>query len=105
ETPSFRQLEIVVLSPWWETWWAFVIYIILIGLAIFFVRKLIISMWTLRHEVMVEKKLADVKMRFFTNVSHELRTPLTLILSPAEHLIKENKFDERSQEYLRLIDR
>lgn len=103
--PSIRRLEILIHPPWWKTWWAYCLYVLVIALLLYAVNRFAQSMWMLKQKVILEKRLAAVKMRFFTNISHELRTPLTLILSPTAQLIKERKLDEHSMGYLQIIDK
>ncbi|PRD46497.1 hybrid sensor histidine kinase/response regulator transcription factor [Sphingobacterium haloxyli] len=100
----FRRLSIVILSPWWTTWWAYSLYLCLTILILVIVRHFVKSMWLLKQRVMIEQKMAEVKMRFFTNISHELRTPLTLILSPVEQLLKSTQLDEETRQYTQLIN-
>ncbi len=88
--PEERQLKIRVLPPPWRSWWAYVIYfIILFALALGFYRFI-----KLRHKLQLEKivnqqqaELHEVKLRFFTNITHEFRTPLTLIIAPLSDLL------------------
>ncbi|MFC5411935.1 ATP-binding protein [Larkinella bovis] len=98
-----RRLSITILPPWWATWWAYVIYgLLLIGLVYVFLRiyrnrlQLRQSVEIKQREVEIRRKEAEqlkvvdeMKTRFFTNITHEFRTPLTLILSPMESLIRE----------------
>ena len=83
-----RELQIVVHAPWWKTTVAFVIYSVLLILAIYFVAGTTWNINRFRHELTVEKKINEVKLQFFTNIAHEIRTPLTLIVSPLDELLK-----------------
>jgi len=100
----FRRLSIVISSPWWATWWAYSLYFCLTIIILASVRHFVKSIWLLKQRVIIEQKMAEVKMRFFTNISHELRTPLTLILSPAEQLLKSKQLNEENRQYTQLIN-
>ncbi len=100
-----RTLDIVVLSPWWFTWWAYIIYALIFAVFALYVRKNILTVLRLRQQVAVEHQLADLKANFFTNISHELRTPLTLIVNPVEELLVSERLTERGQQYLEIVHR
>ncbi|WP_051536326.1 sensor histidine kinase [Marinilabilia salmonicolor] len=50
------------------------------------IRKIVIKINRYRNELTVEKRINELKLKFFTNISHEIRTPLTLILGPLEDI-------------------
>lgn len=90
---SETSLEFTVRPPLWATWWAKMIYAILILLAIFFGFRFYKNRLSLEYALDLERKnshheqeLNAERMRFFTNITHELRTPLTLILGPLDDL-------------------
>jgi signal transduction histidine kinase/DNA-binding response OmpR family regulator/ligand-binding sensor domain-containing protein len=97
-------LNIIITPPWWATWWAYIIYTILILSFLYTVIRTVLYMIKMRNEVYIDNRLAELKIRFFTNVSHELRTPLTLINSPIEELKKNEHLSKPGKEYLRLIE-
>lgn len=89
------QLTIVILPPWWRSWWAYTAYaIILVLTAIFIIHNYHQRMEEKNRrkmelmEIAKEKELYEAKMIFFTNVAHEIRTPLTLIKGPLEKIIR-----------------
>ncbi len=87
---------IVILPPWYRTWWACLIYAgVLVALA-GGVYKQLKRRWALKMELQMEhreaerlKELDAVKTRLYTNITHEFRTPLTVINGMAEE-IREN---------------
>ncbi|MCD8172315.1 MAG: response regulator [Alistipes sp.] len=90
-----RGLDIVILPPFWRTWWAYTLY----TLAVAGVFWLVVRYFTTRRRLENDIKLRQAEARaqaefheardkLFTNFSHELRTPLTLIMSPLEDIIE-----------------
>lgn len=94
-------LKIIVLPPWWLTWWSISIYIGIGFLILWFVYKYVVS----RIELRKNEEVHQAKLRFFTEISHEFRTPLTLIIDPVEKLLSVNTEKANSNYYLSLIYR
>ncbi len=97
-------LRIVILPPFWQTTWAYILYVLLIVGAVFLtvnaVKRKERHKFRIRQMEQDARKMEEVnqmKFRFFTNVSHELRTPLTLIISPLESMMKEVADDKQLQ--------
>jgi signal transduction histidine kinase/ligand-binding sensor domain-containing protein/DNA-binding response OmpR family regulator len=86
-------LAIVVLPPWYRTWWAWLFYLSVIVAAIYSYikyreqksRLTFEAAWA-RQETEKEKELNEKKLNFFTNICHEFRTPLSLIIAPINQL-------------------
>jgi signal transduction histidine kinase/DNA-binding response OmpR family regulator/ligand-binding sensor domain-containing protein len=95
-------LRIVIRPPFWFTWWAIMIYILLVLGIIWYIINFNLRKQKREfedtHRIMEARQLHEMdemKFRFFTNVSHEFRTPLTLILSPVEKLLQEAQTEEQ----------
>ena len=74
-----RQLTIIVKSPWWKTWWAYLIYIVVAAIVGLLIVRQLRTVYKLRRRISIEQELTEFKLQFFTNISHEFRTPLTII--------------------------
>ena len=96
-------IKIKILPSFWETPFAYFIYLVLFLLLLYAVYYLTSIYTKLKNEVEVEQKVTDIKLRFFTNISHELRTPLTLILGPVENIIRTERISESAKDQLHVV--
>ncbi len=114
-------LRIIILPPWWRTFWAYGLYVLIISSIVFVIWQNQLRRIHLRNELKMKQfeaqklqEIDHIKSRFFANISHEFRTPLTLILGPIEKLLSEitnpkwkNQLQitmHNSQQLLRLIN-
>jgi len=91
---NVRKLKIKVKPPYYATIWAFVIYILLISIIIYYLVREYHMRVSLRASLAYrdreKQQIEDMnqsKIRFFINVSHEIRTPVTLVLAQTETLL------------------
>ena len=93
------RLRIEILPPFYRTAWAYLLYIICIGLIASYLIRTYYHRIQLQESLKYEQKhiediekLNQAKLRFFTNISHEFRTPLTLIIGQMEMLLQVRSF-------------
>lgn len=100
-----RSLSIIIKPPWWKTLLAKIIYVILFLVVAEISRRVLMNYYRLRNDLMVEKRINEIKLQFFTNISHEIRTPLTLILGPVDDLKMIKNLPASIMEPLEIIQR
>ena len=81
-----RTLTILVRHPWWQMWWAYLIYIVVAAVITLLVYRQLSTIYRLRRRISLEQQLTEFKLQFFTNISHEFRTPLTIIRGAMDHI-------------------
>ncbi len=87
-----RSLKIHVLKPWWKTWWAYLFYLVLVGVIIFYISRFFWMQKVLQYE----QALYQAKLDFFSNVTHEIRTHITLIQGPIDVVLGQEHINPRT---------
>ncbi|MBQ7717380.1 MAG: response regulator, partial [Prevotella sp.] len=112
EDASTTEINIRIKPPFWRTWWAYLLYILVLGAIVWFLtdiykRKLHLesSLELEKRDNMQKEELNEERLRFFTNITHELRTPLTLILGPLEDLINDRQLSDNYHKKLEVINK
>ena len=98
-----RTLIVKVSPTFWETAWAWGLYVVLFILFTCTIVYILFYIYRLRHQVDLEQQLSNIKLRFFTDISHELRTPLTLIASPVTEILENEPLSSKAREHLTLV--
>ena len=104
------QLHISVRPPLYATWWAYILYLLVLAAIATFIYRWLNQRSRLRRKIAMEKfqhekeqELYQSKINFFTNVAHEIRTPLSLIKGPLETILRK-PHDEEEKEDLNIMD-
>ncbi|MEM9928418.1 MAG: ATP-binding protein, partial [Bacteroidota bacterium] len=96
-------IRVVVIPPWWRTWWAYACYT-LAGLGLLFAfYRFQLSRQLAKSEAQRLQELDVAKSQLYTNITHEFRTPLTVILGMTDQLSREVNTEQR--EVVEMIDR
>jgi len=103
-------LVIHITPPFWNTWWAWLLYVIGACVLLYVVYMDIVGREKLKARIRLQQVTADqarelnrIKLNFFTNVSHELRTPLSLIMDPLRKILREKMTMEQVKQYSSLM--
>lgn len=91
-----RKIRIIILQPWWNTWMAWIVYILIASIITYYLIK--------AYKDRLEARDSDQKIRFFINLAHDIRTPLTLIKAPLNE-IEEEPLTENGKSALTLAQR
>lgn len=108
EPKTILQLEIA--PPFYLTWWAKAIYVVVGLLLVFFIARTYKRRVDLKQRLAAEvaesknrQQLNEERLRFYTNITHELRTPLTLILGPLEDMVSDPALPKQYSYKLQMI--
>ena len=92
---QITEAEIYRLPAFYETWWAYLIYIcISLGLIALFFYLYIRQMKRENNKKLVDE-MTQLKLRYFTNVSHELLSPLAVLSCLAGSIRSSDKEDKK----------
>ena len=95
----------------WATWWAYLIYILAIGLIgrhyYLMHRRSVIEREKVRkaeEEKAQEQRTNEINKRYFANVAHQLRTPVTMISAPIKQLVNDSELKGQRHQLLQVVN-
>ncbi|MGJ1265867.1 hybrid sensor histidine kinase/response regulator transcription factor [Sphingobacterium spiritivorum] len=94
-------IYITIHPPFWKTWWAYILYFLILVVIIYFLNRFLIE----RALLIKSEKDQYAKINFFSYISHEIRTPLTLIIHPLKQLLKSSAVSQDVQHKLLGIEK
>jgi len=100
-----RHLQIIIKPSFWETPWAYLLYVIFIILAAYVILRSLFIFYRMKDRVELEHQQTEMKARFFTDISHEIRTPLTMIVSPVENILNDEETPDGIKSQLKLVSK
>lgn len=112
EIQAENSLNVTVRPAPYLSWWAKLIYLLVILLAIYVgysiysrIRKEKRRARLAEQERLQEQKVNEMNMSFFANISHEFRTPLTLISGPVAELSQDRGLSESERNLMAIVKR
>lgn len=79
-------IGIKIMQPWYGTWLAWIIYIIIIGYTIYYIYVNGREKIRMHQKMQIDNQLTEFRLNFFTHITHEFRTPLAIIQGAVDKL-------------------
>ena len=96
---------IIIHQPWYNTWWAWLIYLSIIGIIAWHFYRAWRRNFELHQQIRVEKELTTFRLNFFTHIAHEFRTPLAIISGAADKLTQKGNDQQVSRSAVQTVRR
>ena len=87
-----RELPVVIRSPWWQSWWAKLSYVVII------LTLIVLCIGYLRNRR--REKRVENQIRTFATIAHDIRTPMSMIKAPLINVEQEQGLSEQGRRNL-----
>lgn len=74
--------EFTINQPWWNTWWAWMLYVSVFAVAAVAVWRIV----HLRRQIDVRRRVAAFQKDFYDRIEQELRNPVNVLLGASENV-------------------
>ena len=95
ENDEVTTLNIRIREPWYNSWWAWIIYLALIGSVGGIIYRHKRREFKLHQQMKIDKQVSEFRASFFTQVAHEFRTPLAIIQGAVDKLYEEGNTQKK----------
>ena len=79
-------LNVTINQPWWNTWWAWFIYVLTIGALVVTALIVVRRIMHLHRKLDIERRVSAFKMDFYNRLERELRNPVNVLQGAAENV-------------------
>lgn len=79
-------ITITISQPWWNTWWAWLMYVLAAGVLLVTALMVIRRIMRLHRKLEIERSVSAFKMDFYNRLERELRNPVNVVQGAAENV-------------------
>lgn len=80
------RLAVTICQPWWNTRWAWCVYILTTVLALTTLLLIAWKIMRLHRQIDIERRVSAFKMDFYDRIQRELRNPVNVLQGAAENV-------------------
>ena len=79
-------LRLTILQPWWNTWWAWCLYVLVFTAMAVSVLLIVRRIVSLHRSLDVERRVSAFKQDFYNRIERELRNPINMVQGATENV-------------------
>lgn len=80
------QMAVTICQPWWNTRWAWCVYILTTVLVLTILLLIAWKIMRLHRQIDIERRVSAFKMDFYDRIQRELRNPVNVLQGAAENV-------------------